>query len=99
MIAPKVIEVLNGYQGDVIVSTEADATTHSWTVRAREIFGGGVIFEGIETLDHNTYRRQDSQWYSFTPEAGSQKVTDAIAAHLDLAEQAAAIHKTQGSVQ
>jgi hypothetical protein len=97
--APKVIAVLNGYQGDVIVSTESNGSTHSWTVRDNEIFGGGIIFEGNETEDHNTYRRQDNQWCSFTPEAGSQKVADEIAAHLDLAEQAAATNKSRGQVQ
>jgi hypothetical protein len=99
MGAPKVIDVLDGYKGDVIVATEADGAIYSWTVRDTEIFGGGIIFEGTETEDHNTYRRQDNQWCSYTPDTGSQKIGDEIAAHLDLVEQAAATYKTQGPVQ
>jgi hypothetical protein len=99
MGVPKVLEVLNGYQGDVVVSTEADGVRYSWTARDEVIFGGGVIFEGIETLDHNTYRRHDNLWYSFTPEVGSQKVAVEIAAHLDLVEQAATNFKSSGRVQ
>jgi hypothetical protein len=62
MNTPKVVEVLNSYRGAVIVCTETDGATHSWTVTAETILGGGIIFEGAETLDHNTYRRLGNQW-------------------------------------
>jgi hypothetical protein len=99
MTTPKVVEILNGYRGDVIVSTEADGVRHSWTVSAEGIFGGGIIFGGSETEDHNVYRRHGDQWHSYTPEAGLQKVSEEIAAHLDLVEQAAAIYKVTGQIQ
>ena len=101
MSAPKILEVLVGFQGDVIVSTEADGATHSWTVRDSEIFGGGIISpEGVQIENHNAYRRNVDKWVTTsTSEKGSPEVDDEIAAHFDLAEQVAAIHKTQGLVQ
>ena len=100
MSAPKVVEVLSGYQGTVLVCTEADEVRYCWTATDSEIMGGSTItFPGIETIDPNSYRRQDDQWYSYTPEEVSQKVSDEIAAHLDLVEQAAAAHKSSGRVQ
>lgn len=100
MNAPKVVEVLNDYQGDVIVSTEADGATYSWTVTDREIFGGGIIsVDETETEDHNTYRRDGDKWQSYTSEKESHEVSDDIAVHLDLVEQAAAHFKSSGQVQ
>jgi hypothetical protein len=99
MSPPKVVEMLNGYRGAVIVCTEADGATHSWTATDEAILGGGVVSEGTETLDHNTYRREGDQWQSYTPEGSLQKVSDEIAAHLDLVEQAAATYKSSGPVQ
>src|SRR5580693_9424954 len=99
MSSPKIVEVLDGYRGAVIVCTEADGATHSWTVTNEVILGGGIICRGIETLDHNTYRQKGNQWQSYTPETGSQIVSDEIAAHLDLVEQTAASFKSSGPVQ
>jgi hypothetical protein len=99
MSAPKVVEGFNGYQGDVVVCTEADGTRHSWTVTDEAIFGGGVIKNGIETQDHNVYRRLGDQWQMRTPKVESQKASDEIAALLDLVEQAAATYKSSGQVQ
>jgi hypothetical protein len=100
MSPPKVIEISNGYRGAVIVCTEADGVTHSWTVTDDAILGSGIItFDGTETLDHNTYRRIGNQWHSYTPEGGLQKVSDEIATHLDLVEQTAATYKSSGPVQ
>jgi hypothetical protein len=95
----KVVDVFNGYQGDVIVCTEADGARYSWTATEKDILGGGIIFEGTETEDHNTYRRQGDHWQSYTPETGFQKVSDEIAAHLDLVKQAAAMYRASGQVQ
>jgi hypothetical protein len=99
MSTPKVVDVFNGYQGDVVVCTEADGARHSWTVTNEAIFGGGIIFNGTEREDHNVYRRQGDQWQSYTPKAGLQKVSNELAAHLDLVEQAAATYKSSGQVQ
>jgi hypothetical protein len=99
MSVPKVVEVFNGYQPDVVVCTEVDGARYSWTITDEAIFGGGTIFNGIETEDHNVYRRKGDQWQSYTPESGLQKVSDELAAHLDLVEQAAAIYKNPGPVQ
>jgi hypothetical protein len=91
MSAPKVIQALNGYQGDVVVSTEADGAIYSWTVRDREIFGGGIISPaGAETENHNAYRLIGDKWQSYTTEEESHEVSDEIAAHLALADQTAA---------
>jgi hypothetical protein len=99
MGAPKVVDVFQVYRGDVVVSTESNGVRHSWTVTDEAIFGGGVIFDVIETEDHNVCRRQGDQWKSYTPEAGSQKVSDEIAVHLGLVEQAAAYFKSNGRIQ
>jgi hypothetical protein len=100
MSPPKVVEILNGFGGTVTVCTEADGTTHSWTVTADDILGGGFIdIEGTETLDYNTYRREGGRWQSYTPGGTLESVSDKIAAQLDLIEQAAAAHKSTGSVQ
>jgi len=63
------------------------------------IFGGGIINNGVEAEDHNAYRRQGNQWQMQTPEASLQTVSDELAAHLGLVEQAAAIYKSSGQVQ
>jgi hypothetical protein len=100
MSAPKVVEVLNGYRGTVMVSTEVDGVRYSWTATNENILGGGVMtFDGTETLDFNTYRREESRWRSYTAEGVVEKVSDEIAAHLDLVEQAAANYKSSGQVQ
>jgi hypothetical protein len=100
MSAPKVVEIINCFGGAVTVITEADGTTHSWTVTADAILGGGVTTnEGTETLDYNTYRREGDHWQSYAPEGTSERVSDEIAAHLDLVEQAAASRKSSGPVQ
>jgi|SRR5580704_1826620 hypothetical protein len=100
MSSPKVVELFSGYRGAVIVCTETDGARHSWTVMDETIFGGGVInLNGTETLDHNTYRRNGDRWESHTPEAGLQRVSDEIASHLDLVEQAATSYKSSGPVQ
>ena len=78
---------------------EADGPEHSWTVTDDAISGGGIICDGTETEDHNVYRRQGDQWHSYTSEAGSQKVSDEIAMHLGLVEQAAAYFKSNGRIQ
>jgi len=57
-----------------------------------------VIFEGTETLDHHTYRRNGDHWQSFSPEDSSKEISDEIAAHLDLVEQAVATYKASGPV-
>ncbi len=99
MSVPKVVEIFNGYRGDVIVCTEADGVRHSWTVTDEAIFGGGIINNGVKTEDHNVYRRQGNQWQMQTPEGGSERVSDGLATHLDLVDQAAAIYKSSGQVQ
>jgi hypothetical protein len=100
MSPPKVVEILNGYRGAVMVCTEADGDRHSWTATDNVILGGGVItFKGTETLDHNAYRRIGNQWHCYATEAGLQKVSNETAAHLDLVEQAAAAYKSSGPVQ
>ena len=99
MSVPKVVEIFNGYRGDVIVCTEADGVKHSWTVTDKAIFGGGNINNGVKTEDHNVYRRQGNQWQMQTPEASLQTVSDKLSAHLDLVEQAATTHKATGQVQ
>jgi hypothetical protein len=99
MSVPKVVEVFNGYRGDVIVCTDADGARYSWTVTTKAIFGGGIISDGTETEDHGVYRRQGDQWESNIPGAGLQTVTDKLSAHLDLVEQAAATYKSSGQVQ
>jgi len=93
------VEIFNGYRGDVIVCTEADGVSYSWTATDEAIFGGGIINNGIETQDHNVYRRLGDQWQMRTPEVESQKVSDEVAAHLDLVEEAAATYKSSGQVQ
>lgn len=100
MSAPKVIEVLKGYRGGIVVTTESDGSSHSWTATDEEICGGGVISSGgTETLNHCTYNQQGNQWHSYSPETGSQKVSKEIAGHLDLVKRTAAIHKGRGQVQ
>src|SRR5882762_11984004 len=99
MSTPRVVEVFNGYRGDVIVCTEADGARHSWTVNDDAIFGGGIINNGVETEDHNVYRRQGNKWQMQTPETSLQTVSDELAAYLDLVDQAAAIYKSSGQVQ
>ena len=99
MSTPKVVDVFPVYRGDVVVCTESNGVRHSWTVTDEAIFGGGVIFDVIETEDHNVYRRQGDQWRSYAPEAESQKVSDEIAVHLGLVEQAAAYFKSNGRIQ
>ena|ERR1039457_290426 len=100
MSPPKVVEVLNGYQGTVLVCTVGNDVRYYWTATDGEILGGGVLtYPGIETIDPNSYRRQDDQWYSYTPEEVSQKVSDEIAAHLNLVEQAAVAYKSSGRIQ
>jgi hypothetical protein len=99
MSVPKVVDIFKVYRGDVVVCTETNGLRHSWTVTDEAIFGGGVIFDVIETEDHNVYRRLGDHWQSYTPEAGSQKVSDEIAAHLGLVEQAAAYFKSNGRIQ
>jgi hypothetical protein len=99
MSVPKVVEIFNGYRGDVIVCTEADGVRHSWTVTDEAIFGGGIINNGVETEDHSVYRRKGNQWQMQTPETSLRTVSDELAAHLDLVERAAAIYKSSGQVQ
>ena len=99
MTAPKIVDVFNVYRGDVVVCTEADGVRYSWTSTADAILGGGIIFEGIETLDQNTYRRKGDYWRSLSAEIESQEVSAETAAHLDLVEQAAAIYKASGQIQ
>jgi hypothetical protein len=100
MSAPKVVEILSAPESHVIVCTETDGARYSWTVSDREIFGGGIISaDGIETEDHNTYRRDGDKWQSYASEKESQEVSDDITAHLDLVEQAVANYKTSGRVQ
>ena len=99
MSDPKVVEILGAPQGHVVVCTEADGTRYSWTSTDDAILGGGTIFEGTEALDHKTYRRQGDQWKSYTPEGRVEKVSDQIARHLALVEQAAANYKSLGRVQ
>ena len=84
MGTPKIVEVFDGYRGDVVVCTEVDGARYSWTVTGETIFGGGVIFEGTETENHNVYRWQGDHWLFHTAETGLQKVSDEIAAHLIL---------------
>lgn len=99
MVVPKIADVFEVNRGDVVVCTEAYGARHSWTLTDEAIFGGGIIFGVIETEDHNVYRRLGDQWQSYTREAGSQKVSDEIAAHLGLVEQAAAYFKSNGRIQ
>jgi hypothetical protein len=99
MSVPKVVDVFEVYRGDVVVCTEPNGARHSWTVTDEAIFGGGIIFGVIETEDHNVYRRQGDQWECYTPETGSQRVSDEIALHLGLVEQAAAYFKSNGRIQ
>jgi hypothetical protein len=94
----KVVTVFNGYRTDV-VCTEAEGARYSWTATDEATFGGGIINNGIETEDHRVYRRQGDHWQSFTPETRVQKVSDELAAHLDLVGQAAATYKSSGQVQ
>jgi hypothetical protein len=51
MSTVKVIDVLIGYRGAVIVCTVADGATHSWTVPEGVILDEGIIFKGTETPD------------------------------------------------
>jgi hypothetical protein len=99
MSLPKTVEILKGYHRAVIVCTEADKATHSWAVPEETILGGGIIFEGTEPLDHNTYRQEGVHWHSSTAEKEPQEVSHKIAAHADLVEQAAASYKSCGPVQ
>jgi len=100
MSSPKVADIFNGYRGAVILCAEVDGVRYSWTATGEAILGGGTTtFGGTETLDHNTYRRQGNQWQGYTPEGSLQKVSDEIAAHLDLVEQTAAAYKSTGRVQ
>jgi len=96
---PKIVDVFKVYRGDVVVCTEADGVRYSWTSSVDAILGGGIIFEGIETLDQNTYRRKGDYWQSLSAENESQEVSAETAAHLDLVEQAAAYFKSSGRVQ
>jgi|SRR5882762_8298391 len=99
MSTPKVVEIFNGYRGDVVVCTEAYGVRYSGTASDEAIFSGCIIHNGVETEDHDVYRRQGDQWQMQAPETRSQRVSDELAAHLDLVEQAAATYKSPGRVQ
>lgn len=99
MSTPKVVEILNGYKGTVLVCTEADEARYYWTATDEAILAGGTIVAGIETLDQNEYRRQGDHWRSFTLATGFRKVGEELAEHLNLVEQAAAAYKSSGQVQ
>ncbi len=100
MIAPKVVEVLNGYLGAVLIRTKSGPTLHSWTVVEWEILGGGSIsIDGAETADYNIYRRQGDQWDCVAPDGEVMRVSEEIGRHLNLAEQAAASYIAVGPVQ